>query len=300
MERDLPTRLKSGIAALRGIPNGLTAEETNAAYVKENEILFAEVSDILFPRFEKSSYPKQGQSLWRMTIPCFDDFDPSQIKYFREPPVAVCKRGRCNIPLHPVFYCSMNPKFSIIEVLQGSLEMQKKAFLTEWEVSESRNWSTLGMFLDDIPNSNPFFDAKEIYLPAFVTLLKETMSDQQQVEYRKILNEEFMKAGDHKFASLVSVDFLYGPDSNGDVVLYPSSQGNKYDCNLAFNYKHLENNTITFKRGFILENLQMIMRGNTPTFQFQCQSSVSNKSEPLNWQPTSDEEKRLLYTILGE
>jgi len=216
---------------------------------ENNKLLLHADEEIYFPFFKSSSKPKKGDKLYRITK-YFSGMDTERFSSFLYPPKAIAGGGRCNIPRNPVFYCSHQPFFSLLEILQGTEINNSKEvfFLSEWEISFEKNWSLLGILLDKtIPPENNYHSVcLEHYGEYEQKFLSRGVSTTDFIAQNEFLHTQFLKNGDHRFSSISSHEFLYGESGQNDLVIYPSVQGEKRQSNLAFNTKSLHNGDIQF------------------------------------------------------
>ena len=209
---------------------------------ENNKLLLHADEEIYFPFFKSSPTPKKGDKLYRITK-YFLGMDTERIASFLYPPKPIARGGRCNIPRNPVFYCSHQPFFSLLETLQGIEFNNSKEvfFLSEWEISREKNWSMLGILLDKaIPPENNYYSVCLNHYGEYKQkFLSSGFSTRDFITQNEFLHTQFLKNGDHRFSSISSHEFLYGESGQNDLVIYPSVQGEKRQSNLAFNTRSL-------------------------------------------------------------
>lgn len=245
--------IKDRFNEINKIPNDVDVFTSDVLFHKENnKVLRSPNEEIYYPRFSSSLFPKQGQSLFRITS-FYPSIDITKESSFHHPPVNLTTSQRCNLPKKPVFYCSDNPFFSLLETLQGRFEnaLGKLFYLSEWKASVSKEWKTLGIMFGEMPEKNSYFLIREKYIATLEKLYNEKLGIGQFKEYNDFLYEEFVKEGNHTISSHVAHNFLYeNVTPKNDLIIYPSVQGNRYNCNLAFNTENIENSNIKLERIF--------------------------------------------------
>jgi hypothetical protein len=241
--------LLNRVQNLDSIDNWLDEGGIRKRYLEENAKLTIGDEVPLFIFNPESPLPVAGQNLYRTTrhFPGFQESEPS---FYKQPPKGLTRQQRCNLPKHPVFYCSDLLGICLFEVIQGISTISGEYFyFSEWEVLSNRKWRVLSFIFSGIPKTNPAYSYIIQKQPDVFKKFENFMSPNEVQAYIDFYHAEFTREGSHKFSSVVSHQFLHENDQgNGDFVFYPSVQGLKEANNFAFNENVIESGEIVLRK----------------------------------------------------
>jgi RES domain len=241
--------LKKRILQLSAIDHSLNEVDVRKRYLEENAKLTIDDKIPFFIRNPESPKPVVGQKLYRVTKH-FSGFQEDQLSFYKQPPKAVARQGRCNLSKYPVFYCSDLLPISLYEVIQNSPTITDEDFyITEWEVISDRRWQVLAFVFSGLPPNNPAFSYVNQIQPEVINKFANMLSATEITEYMDFYHEEFTRPNNHHFSSIVSHQFLYEDyQAHGDFVFYPSVQAEKSGNNYAFNERVIDTGELALRK----------------------------------------------------
>jgi len=199
--------------------------------------------EVHWPRGMSSNIIRTERPLYRITK-YRDKLTGNGSKDFRQPPINITLKNRCNLQYHPVFYAAEHPRVSLIEVLRDN-KIDRTAFnsyyyLSEWTVSENKQLNALLiLFSDKLDKDNEYKKASNPNKKTITQMLvsKGYTLDDAKV-YFDLLHDAFVTEEKHNFSSVISHQFLY--DDGGDIIVYPSVQAKGVSCNVAIHPRHID------------------------------------------------------------
>lgn len=235
------------LSLLESIGSNLSKADALKKFELEDKKLTKENEQILFAYSGDSSHPTKETALFRATF-SFDGFDERKLSCFSYPQNPGL--NRCNIPKHPVFYCSDSSSICIDEVLNGNNfeNFPIYLYLSVWNVSVERKWKILPFIFLTLPTINQAYGYAEKNRQTLFEKYKNHISETDIQSYIQFYHDEFRKRDCYNFSSIVSHKFLY--EDNHDIILYPSVQVEAEGNNYAINTKWIDNKTIICSKAF--------------------------------------------------
>jgi len=226
---------------LENISNNLSKQEALQRFQLEDKKLVKENEQILFAYSGDSSHPTKESVFYRATLP-FDGFEEKAISCFSYPKNPGLQR--CNIPKHPVFYCSDNSSICINEALNSKQfdTFPLNIYLSTWKISQARKWKILPFIFFTLPTINKAHEYAEKNREGLFEKYKEQISETDIECYIQFYHDEFRKKDSYAFSSIVSHKFLCQEDN--DIVFFPSVQVEAEGNNYAINTKWIDNKII--------------------------------------------------------
>ena len=175
------------------------------------------------------------------------------------PPINNTRKGRCNFPKFPVFYCSDNPLTAVLEIAKD--RQNKKYCVSKWEFSNPNETVMFENFLQtDLPEQNPYLEIRDglkdkISSPFKISLNKELEKTQEEgiIEHLKFLNSAFVNDTNYSLSATLAHRSLYANHNyRTDVLMYPSVQTQFKGVNLAMQPNFVEN-CLKMTRLYILD-----------------------------------------------
>lgn len=232
---------KERLSLLEGISSNLSKDEVFQKFQLEDKKLTKENEQIMFGYNGDSLHPTKETALFRATVPytSFDETNISCFSYPRNP-----ESNRCNIPKHPVFYCSGNSSICINEALKGKQfdYFPIHLYLSVWNVSNEQKWKILPFIFLTLPTVNKAHDYAERNRQMLFEKYKNHISETDIWSFIQFYHDEFRKRDCYKFSSIVSHKFLY--EDGNDIVFYPSVQVEAEGNNYAINTRWIDNKII--------------------------------------------------------
>jgi len=166
------------------------------------------------------------------------------------PPIDNTKKGRCNFPKYPVFYCSDNPLTAVLEIARESENLEKKYCVSKWELNKSNDTMMFENFLQtDLPEQNQYSAIRDglklkISTPFKISFNKELEKTQEDgiIEHLKFLNSTFLNDNNYSLSATLAHRSLYANHNyRTDALMYPSVQTQRKGVNLAIQPNFVEN-----------------------------------------------------------
>ncbi|MEJ7827211.1 MAG: RES domain-containing protein [Segetibacter sp.] len=243
--RTFQTRL----AQLNEISDDLNEKEVIARFKEEEAKLIKENEQILLAHNSESPHPTKQTVLYR-TITHYPGFDENIASSFSHPTPNKTRLNRCNIPKHPVFYCSDSGSICVSEAIYNKqLSFPFYLYLSHWQVNVDRKWRILPFVFHGLPSINKAHEYSTRNKQLLFTKYKDVLAEKEIEQYIHIYHREFRKyhpedtkGSNYKFSSLISHEFLYRDE--GDIVFYPSVQVAAEGNNYAINTKHIKDKNV--------------------------------------------------------
>ncbi|MGD9492354.1 MAG: RES domain-containing protein [Bacteroidales bacterium] len=175
----------------------------------------------------------------------------SLIREHSYPPINATKMGRCNFPMHPVFYCSDNSITALLEASHNSNTVGNKFCISKWELSGSEDTLLFQNFLQtQLPPENQFRLLQKGFVERinepFRRSLNEELDEDRRnglFEYIKFLDSSFINDKDYSLSATLAHRALYCEyNYRADVLMYPSVQTDLKGVNMALSPNFVENN----------------------------------------------------------
>lgn len=267
---------KERLSLLENISSDLNKQEALQKFQKEDKKLTKENEQILIAYSPESLHPTKETVLFRATIP-FESFDENAISCYSYPKNPGLQR--CNIPKHPVFYCSDNSSICINETLNGKLfdTFPINLYLSTWNVSEERKWKILPLIFLTLPSVNKLHLYVEKNRKSLLEKYKDQISEKDIQSYIQFYHNEFRKKDTYKFSSIVSHKFLY--EENNDIVIFPSVQVESEGNNYAINTKWINNKTF-----FCSKVYKYRIEKNDDLYSWYLEAEGIPKGNKIEWQ----------------
>ena len=166
------------------------------------------------------------------------------------PPIGITKKGRCNFPKFPVFYCSDNPLTAVLEIARDRNDLDKNYCISKWEVRKSDDFMMFENFLQtDLPEENQYKLLKDglkekISSPFKISFNKELEKTQEEglIEYLEFLNLSFLNDSNYSLSATLAHKSLYAKHNmRTDALMYPSVKTQLKGVNLAIQPNFVEN-----------------------------------------------------------
>jgi hypothetical protein len=228
------------LSKLENISSDLSKKEAFEKFRLEDKKLTKANEQILFAYSGDSPHPNKETVLFRAAFP-FDGFDETNLSCYSYPKAPGL--NRCNIPKHPVFYCSDNSSICINEALNGKQfdKFPINLYLSEWNVSDERKWKVLPFIFFTLPTNNRAHEYAEKNRQTLFKKYKNNISEADIQSYIQFYHDEFRKRDCYAFSSILSHKFLY--EESNDIIFYPSVQVEAEGNNYAINTKWIDNKT---------------------------------------------------------
>lgn len=154
-------------------------------------------------------------------------FNEQLIGEYSLPPSHVIKSyQRCNIPHHPVFYCSNDPRTAISETAYArSLNPTTPCYLSEWRMRPNATANLTPFFFGNIDVGNPFYEFSQSNVVKVRELLPNRPKEQVDgfLEVLKFLSKMFVYDNTYSISAFIAHSHLYAPHNlRTDIFLYPS------------------------------------------------------------------------------
>lgn len=168
-------------------------------------------------------------------------FNEQLISDYSFPPNHVVRSyQRCNIPYHPVFYCSNEPLTAITETVfsRASMNPITPCYLSEWRMRPDAAFHLTPFFFGSLPTDNPFYDFSQSNLTKVRNLFSSHSKEQVEgvVAILELLSKLFIFDNTYSISAFIAHNYLYAPHNlRTDIFLYPSIKKRLEGVNVAIN-----------------------------------------------------------------
>lgn len=189
---------------------------------------------VLLPNFK----PPKDMFFYRVRVPT-RHFKEQLITEYSYPPNHVIRSyQRCNIPHHPVFYCSDGPVTAIVEAAftRPHCNPDVPFYLSEWKLRENMTAHVSPFLFGNVSKENPFYEFSESNVVKARNILNDYSEEEKDafVEILKFLSTLFLYDNTYSISSFIAHSHLYAPHNyRTDIFLYPSIQTNFSSANFA-------------------------------------------------------------------
>lgn len=151
------------------------------------------------------------------------------------------KVGRCNLPYHPVFYCSSQPMVALAEVVKNDNFENKRYVISRWNAYPSEDRMVLEPFtFCNLPSDNHFNILKNGITAKLPGIFENRLTKDQEEGlklYLEFLSESFLSDEEYSLSASLAHRRLYAPlvknSVRTHVLLYPSVQTRYIGINMA-------------------------------------------------------------------
>jgi hypothetical protein len=272
------------IKTLVKINSNISKENILKRFIEEKNKLIKDNEQFVLCYMNDSPHPTIDNLLFRarINIEGLNENKISSFSYPIEPPL-----NRCNIPKHPVFYCSDKPSVSIKEIIKSEnpLTFPITIYLSTWKVKSKKEWKILPFIFDDLPLSNQLFNYTKNSIEEFNILFRNILPRNDIKKFVRYYHKIF-RLKNYKFSSIISHDFLY--EDKGDIIIYPTVQLKKEGNNYAFNTKWIDNETICLN-----EISKYRIHKDEEYYLLYLESKGKPKNKIINWEKCYSEDGKI-------
>ncbi len=167
------------------------------------------------------------------------NMNPGLISEYSYPPNHIIKTTqRANIPYHPVFYCSDNPKTAILETIQDEKSHNQESifYLSEWEFNAGIELKVSPFLFGNIHESSPYKIMTNQGYDNLEKMLEGYPNDEINgfKEILTFLSHMFVFENSYAISSFIAHSYLYANHNyRTDIFIYPSYQSDRKNVNFA-------------------------------------------------------------------
>ena len=206
-------------------------------FIKKVQRIFFEHLPV-FPHIIQPNSTVPDLLFYRVRTPT-KNFNEQLIGDYSFPPNHVARSyQRCNIPHHPVFYCSNDPRTAISETVYSRSVWNNTTpcYLSEWRVRANATAHITPFVFGNVDAGNPFYEFSEQNL----TKLRELVVNHPEekidgfVEVMRFLSKLFVFDNTYSISAFIAHSHLYAQHNlRTDIFLYPSVKNQLQGVNLA-------------------------------------------------------------------
>jgi hypothetical protein len=171
----------------------------------------------------------------------FDEkINVSLISEFSHPPVNLTNKiQRANLPYHPVFYCSPDPRTALIETLEYTYREgeEKLYYLSEWSLRKDQPALATPFIFGEYNAELGFYNTYRDKTFDYIKSKFENITSEETESLRQILiffSKLFEYRDSHALSGYIGHMHLYAwAMPRTDIFIYPSIQSEKYKLNYA-------------------------------------------------------------------